>query len=55
MKILKLTAKNQVTAWITAESRKCNKLHNNGMWNILMKMNYTQSKYIGAFFDGAET
>ena len=55
MKILKLSATNQVTVWITAESRKYNKLDNKRMWNILIKMKYAQSKYIGAFFDGVET
>jgi hypothetical protein len=54
MKILRLSATNHVTVWISAESRKYNKLYNKGMWNILIKMNYAQSRYTGTFFDGAE-
>jgi len=55
MKFLKLSTTNQVTVWITAESHKYNKLHNKRMWDFLMKIKYMQSKYIGEFFDGAET
>jgi hypothetical protein len=55
MKIRKLTATNQVIVWITSESHKYKKLHNRRMKNIVKKMNYTKSDYIGIFFDGAGT
>jgi hypothetical protein len=53
MRILKLSAKNQVAMRITTESRKYNKIRNIGMWNILNKINNTKLKYIWTFFDFA--